>query len=104
MIEREMSSDCKSETCSRHLKEELWFSAGSAEELQRSVHQEAADQQLRHADKPRQDGQAFPLLQPAAPESPRQTQEIRGDEDGEEKPGAAACGRIHRVQLILKGF
>lgn len=80
-----------------------WFCAGSAEELQRRVHQEAADRQLRHADQPRQDGRALPLLQPAAPQPAGQTQETRGAEAGEEEqPGAAACGRIHRAQLLLR--
>lgn len=82
----------------------FWFSAGSAEELQRRLHQEAADRQLRHADGPRQDGRALPLLQPAAPQPAGQTQETSGAEAGEEEPGAAACGRIHRAQLLLRVF
>lgn len=79
----------------------LRFSAGSAKELWRRLHQEAADQQLRPADQRRQDGRALPLLQPAAPQPAGQTPDSRGAEAGEEEPSAAAGGRIHRAQLLL---
>lgn len=79
------------------------FSTDSAEELQRPVHQEAAYQQLQHADQPRQDGRALPFLQPAAPQSPCQAPETTGAKAWEEEePGTAACGRIHRAQVRLK--
>lgn len=81
----------------------LCLCAGSSEELQWPVHQTAADQQLRHADKPSKDGWALPLLQSAAPQPAAETKESRGAEAGEEsQPGASACGRLQPAQLLLR--
>lgn len=85
----------------RQVTQTLWFSAGSAEELHRRLRQEAAGQQLRHADQPHQDGRTLPLLQPAAEQPTGPTPQTHGTETREEEPGAAARGRIRRAQLLL---
>lgn len=77
------------------------FCPGSAEELQRPVQQEAADPELRPADKPRPHGRALPVPVSAGARPPRRPTHTHRPEAGQEEPRATSCGRLLRAPLLL---